>query len=48
MVLATFGKTITLAVFDLPIVLTESQVLYSFIIKVRMVTPIFYFLIFFS
>ena len=42
-----FARTITLAVFDLPIVSTESQVLYSFIIKVRMVTPIFYFLIFF-
>ena len=42
-----FGRTITLAVFDIPIVSTESQVLYSFIIKVRMDTPIFYFLIFF-
>ena len=42
-----FGRTITLAVFDIPIVSTESQVLYSFIIKVRMNTPIFYFLIFF-
>ena len=42
-----FGRTITLAVFDIPIVSTESQVLYSFIIKVRMDTPMFYFLIFF-
>ena len=42
-----FGRTITLAVFDIPIVSTESQVLYSFIIKVRMDTPIFDFLIFF-
>ena len=42
-----FGRTITLAVFDRPIVSTESQVLYSFMIKVRMDTPIFYFLIFF-
>ena len=42
-----FGRTITLAVFDIPIVSTESQVLYPFIIKVRMDTPIFYFLIFF-
>ena len=42
-----FGRTITLAVFDIPKVSTESQVLYSFIIKVRMDTPIFYFLIFF-
>ena len=42
-----FARTITLAVFDIPIVSTESQVLYSFIIKVRMGTPIFYFLIFF-
>ena len=42
-----FGRTITLAVFDIPIVPTECQVLYSFIIKVRMDTPIFYFLIFF-
>ena len=42
-----FGRTITLAVFDIPIVSTKSQVLYSFIIKVRMDTPIFYFLIFF-
>ena len=40
-----FGRTITLAVFDLPIVSAESQVLYSFIIKVRMDTPNFYFLI---
>ena len=38
-----FGRTITLAVFDIPIVSTESQVLYSFIIKVRMDTPIFLF-----
>ena len=42
-----FGRTITLAVFDIPIVSTESQVLYSFIIKVRMDTPFFYCLIFF-
>ena len=42
-----FVRTITLAVFDIPIVSTESQVLYSFIIKVRMDAPIFYFLIFF-
>ena len=38
-----FGRTITLAVFYIPIVSTESQVLYSFIIKVRMDTPIFLF-----
>ena len=38
-----FARTITLAVFDIPIVSTESQVLYSFIIKVRTGTPIFYF-----
>ena len=37
-----FGRTITLAVFDLPIVVTESQVLYSFIIKVRMDIPIIF------
>ena len=43
-----FARTITLAVFDIPIVSTESQVLYSFIIKVRMGTPIFYYLIFFK
>ena len=42
-----FGRTITLAVFDIPIVSTESLILYSFIIKLRMDTPIFYFLIFF-
>ena len=36
-----FGRTITLAVFNVPAVSTESQVLYSFIIKVRMATPIF-------
>ena len=42
-----FGRTITLAVFDIPIVSTESQVLYSFIMKLRTDTPIFYFLIFF-
>ena len=42
-----FARTITLAVFDIPIVSTESQVLYLFIIKVRTGTPIFYFLIFF-
>ena len=40
------GRTITLAVFDIPIVSSESQVLYSFIIKMKMDTPIFYFLIF--
>ena len=39
-----FARTITLAVFDIPIVSTESQVLYSFIIKVRLGTPILYFL----
>ena len=38
-----FGRTITLSVFDIPIVSTESQVLYSFIIKVRLDTPIFLF-----
>ena len=38
-----FVRTITLAVFDIPIVSTESQVLYSFIIKVRMGTPFFLF-----
>ena len=43
-----FARTITLALFDIPIVSTESQVLYSFIIKVRMGTPIFYVLIFFE
>ena len=43
-----FARTITLAVFDKPIVSTESQVLYSFIIKLRTGTPIFYFLIFFK
>ena len=42
-----FGRTITLAVFDIPIVSTESQVLYSFIIKVGTDTPFLYFLIFF-
>ena len=42
-----FGRTITLAIFDMPIVSTESLILYSFIIKVRTDTPIFYFLIFF-
>ena len=42
-----FARTITLAVFDIPIVSTESQVLYSFIIRGRMGTPIFYFLFFF-
>ena len=36
-----------IAVFDIPAVSTDSQVLYSYIIKVRMDTPIFYFLIFF-
>ena len=43
-----FARTITLAVFDIPIVSTESQVLYSFIIKVKMGTPIFYYLISFN
>ena len=38
-----FGRTITLAVFDIPIVSTESLILYSFIIKVRTDTPIFLF-----
>ena len=38
-----FGRTITLAVFDMPIVSTESLILYSFIIKVRTDTPIFLF-----
>ena len=38
-----FGRTITLAVFDIPIVSTESLILYSFIIKVRMDTSIFLF-----
>ena len=38
-----FGRTITLAVFDIPIDSTESLVLYSFIIKVRVDTPIFLF-----
>ena len=42
-----FGRTMTLAVFDIPIVSTESKVLYSSIIKMGMDTPIFYFLIFF-
>ena len=42
-----FGRTITLAVFNMPIVSTESLILYSFIIKVRTDTPNFYFLIFF-
>ena len=42
MVLATFWKNDN-SVFDKPIVSTESQVLYSFIIKVRMDTPIFLF-----
>ena len=35
-----FGRTITLAVFDIPIVSTESLIVYSFIIKVRTDTPI--------
>ena len=44
-----FLRTITLAVFDIyvPAVSTESQDLYLFIIKVRIYTPNFYFLIFF-
>ena len=45
--LATFWKNDNSSCFYIPIVSTESQVLYSFIIKVRMDTPIFYFLIFF-
>ena len=41
-----FGRTITLTVFSIPVVSTESQVLNSFIIKVRMDTSFFfYFLI---
>ena len=43
-----FGRTITLAVFDIPIVSTEIQVLYSFIIKVRMDTNVPQFFIFLS
>ena len=39
-----YRRTITLAVFDIPIVSTESQVLYSFIIKVRTDTQFFIFL----
>ena len=39
-----FARAITLAVFDIPIVSTESQVLNSFIIKVRMGTQFFIFL----
>ena len=46
-VLATFWKNENSSCFDIPIVSTESEVLYSFIIKVRMDTPFFYFLIFF-
>ena len=46
-VLATFWKNDNSSCFDIPIVSTQSQVLYSFIIKMRMDTPIFYFLIFF-
>ena len=38
-----FGRTITLVVFDMPIVSTESLILYSFIIKVRTDTQIFLF-----
>ena len=38
-----FARTRTLAVFDIPIVSTESQVLYSFIIKVRIRYPNFLF-----
>ena len=45
-VLATFWKNDN-SVFDIPKVSTENQVLYSFIIKMGMDTPIFYFLIFF-
>ena len=44
--LATFWKKDNSNCFDIPIFSTESQVLYSFIIKVRMDTPIFYILIF--
>ena len=40
-------RTITLAAIDVLAVSTESQVLFSFIIKVMMDTPIFYFIIFF-
>ena len=48
-VLQHFWRTITLAVLDIheQAVSTESQVVYLFIIKVRMDTPVFYFLIFF-
>ena len=42
MVLATFWKNDNSSCFDIPIVSTESQVLYSFITKVRMDTPIFF------
>ena len=42
-VLATFWKNDNSSCFDISIVSTESQVLYSFIIKVRMDTPIFLF-----
>ena len=42
-----FGRTITLAVFDILMVSTESQVLYSFLIKVRLDTQISYVLTFF-
>ena len=41
-VLVTFLKNDN-SVFDIPVVSMESQVLYSFIIKVRMDTPIFLF-----
>ena len=39
MVLAIFWKNDNSSCFDIPIVSAESQVLYSFIIKVRIVTP---------
>ena len=43
-VLATFWKNDNSSCFDIPIVSTESQVLYSFIIKVRMDPHFFIFL----
>ena len=42
-----FWRPITLAAIDVLAVSTESQVLFSFIIKVMMDTPIVYFIIFF-
>ena len=44
-VLATFWKNGNSNCFDIPVVSTESQDVYSFIIKVRMDTPISYVLI---